>query len=482
MTEQLRAARFTRESTKGQDDRHGPEAQREHQDRAIERLGATDTGIHWRVAHSGLSVHQTSEWADMIARAGRDYDVLIVAYTSRLARSVESQIAAVKALHAAGASVYFCDERIRTSEPRDWENWMREAVEAESYSRRLARRVTEAYEAKWRRGRPGGNVPYGYRADFSIDPIAAEKVKSIFTDYATTNASLAVLAERYGVEEEAVKNWLRNRTYLGVAIRHGTMETTGTFEPIVTPELFAAAASARQNKHRAGGPPTYRPNMLRKIVWCSCGTHIRLDGRDRQKHDRVRHVNPCEAWGAHERKRATYFTLPIQAALLQMELTEDTIERMVNNALARTQSDLPLTTLDTARARKRLRDAYDSGKMDAASFVAKSEELASQAAQPPQEPYEASLSGDVLRASLNQFSAMIGSARGKPWEQEVWANVTERYFERIEYHGPDQFAIVPTREGSYAITPETFPHRVVLAPPEGFEPPTPALGRRRSIH
>ena len=41
----LRAARWIRESTRGQYDNYGPEAQREQQDRAVERWRLADTGI-----------------------------------------------------------------------------------------------------------------------------------------------------------------------------------------------------------------------------------------------------------------------------------------------------------------------------------------------------------------------------------------------------------------------------------------------------
>lgn len=71
----LRVARWVRESTGGQYDTFGPEAQREQQDRAIERYGLADTGLAWSVAHSGRTVDRTPAWAEMIAAAGRDYDV-----------------------------------------------------------------------------------------------------------------------------------------------------------------------------------------------------------------------------------------------------------------------------------------------------------------------------------------------------------------------------------------------------------------------
>jgi hypothetical protein len=70
-----RAARWTRESTKGQEDRFGPDAQRDQQDRAISDYGMVDVTIadptlNFRLAHSGRTIADTSEFKQMLARAG----------------------------------------------------------------------------------------------------------------------------------------------------------------------------------------------------------------------------------------------------------------------------------------------------------------------------------------------------------------------------------------------------------------------------
>ena len=84
-----RAARWIRESTSGQYDRYGPEAQAEMQDRAITRLGLTDSGLAWRAAHSGRTVYRSAEMADMLGSAQRgEFDVLLVGYVSRWQRNL----------------------------------------------------------------------------------------------------------------------------------------------------------------------------------------------------------------------------------------------------------------------------------------------------------------------------------------------------------------------------------------------------------
>ena len=94
----------------------------------------------------------------MVARAGRDYDVLLVGYVSRFARNLRTAVNARHDLHAAGAAILFCDERVLSSDEDEWEAWARETVEAEAYSRRLGKRIREGYAAKYRRlSDPGGH-------------------------------------------------------------------------------------------------------------------------------------------------------------------------------------------------------------------------------------------------------------------------------------------------------------------------------------
>ena len=107
-----RAARWIRESTAGQADNFGPDAQLEQQSRAIERWGLVDTGGAWQVAHSGRTIASTGPWAEMLAGAGEDWEVLVVGYVSRFARDLRTAVNARHDLHARGAVILFADERV----------------------------------------------------------------------------------------------------------------------------------------------------------------------------------------------------------------------------------------------------------------------------------------------------------------------------------------------------------------------------------
>ncbi len=116
----MRAARWFRESTAGQWDNFGPDAQREQQDRAIDKYGLLDAGLEWSVASSGwTSAWRTATWDAMVsaAKAGA-FDVLVVGYVSRFLRNLKQTLIAVEDhLHAAGVVVLFADERLLSSDP-----------------------------------------------------------------------------------------------------------------------------------------------------------------------------------------------------------------------------------------------------------------------------------------------------------------------------------------------------------------------------
>ena len=150
----MRAARWFRESTAGQWDNFGPDAQREQQDRAIERYGLVDAGLEWSVASSGwTSAWRTATWETMIGsatgwRLRRPRRGL---RQSRFLRNLKQTLIAVEDhLHTAGVVVLFADERLLSSDPSSWDQFIREAHEAEAYSRKLSKRVSEGYAAKRR--------------------------------------------------------------------------------------------------------------------------------------------------------------------------------------------------------------------------------------------------------------------------------------------------------------------------------------------
>ena len=296
----LRAARWIRESTAGQFDAFGPDAQREQQDRAIERHELVDTGLAWQVAHSGRTVGSTSQFAAMMAAAGVEYDVLVVGYVSRFARDLRTAVNARHELHDSGAVILFADERLLSSEEDRWDEWAREAVEAESYSRKLGRRIREGYAAKRRRlGEPGGRPPYGFvrrgrPPRLEPEPEAVATVAAAYARSAAgaTDAETAALT---GLPIDTVRGILTNPIYVG-RLRDGSPASVAA---IVDEATWSAVQERRRARStRSGGRPKTRHAYALPMLRCAaCGRRLVGDS------GRYRHLEPCDEFTAARRRQ-----------------------------------------------------------------------------------------------------------------------------------------------------------------------------------
>ena len=349
----LRAARWIRESTAGQVDRYGPAAQREQQDRALERYELLDTDISWQVAHSGRTIGSTSAFGEMIAAAGLHFDVLLVGYVSRFARDLRTAVNARHDLHAAGAALLFCDERLLSSDEDAWEAWAREAVEAEAYSRRLARRIAEAYAAKFRTGDQGGSAGLGFRrtsppeSRLAIDTGTMPTAVGMFERYATGAASYRQLEAETGIAADAIRAILGNPLYNGWAVRHRRsahqVRTAAPWRshPPVDDELWARVQRVRSERANGGGGQAKRNHLLAGRLWCTCGRRVRADSAH-QANGRVvrryRHPSSCPAWSQGSYV-ADVFEGPISVQVAGLRLDAGTLDRI--RRLAARQATAP---------------------------------------------------------------------------------------------------------------------------------------------
>jgi DNA invertase Pin-like site-specific DNA recombinase len=292
----LRAARWFRESTSGQFDNFGPDAQRELQDRVIDRYRLLDTGLTWSAAASGwTSAWRTPAWEAMLAAAqdGR-FDILVVGYVSRFLRNLKQTLIAVEDhLQPAGVAVLFADERLLSSDPDDWDRFVREAHEAEAYSRKLSKRVREGYAAKRRRlGVPGGNrAPYGLVREgrpstLRIDETSAPMVRRAYALAATGMTDWEV-ARQTGLAKSHIAEILTNPIYAG---RLRTGEAAGV-EPIVEPALWSKVQALRERRRTRTPGRLVKRNYPLRLRCAGCGRFLYGDS------GRYRHPAPtCEAF------------------------------------------------------------------------------------------------------------------------------------------------------------------------------------------
>jgi DNA invertase Pin-like site-specific DNA recombinase len=265
-------------------------------------------GLEWSVASSGWTrAWRTETWDEMIASAKAGaFDVLVVGYVSRFLRNLKQTLIAVEDhLHAAGVVVLFADERLLSSDPLSWDQFIREAHEAEAYSRKLSRRVGEGYAAKRRRlGVPGGNkAPYGLIREGkpSVLRVDEEQAAVVVKAYqmAATGSTDWEVAVATGLAKTHVSEILTNPIYAG---RLRTGEPAGV-APLIDPAMWSKARTLRERRRtRTPGRIVKRQYALR-LRCAGCGKYLFGDV------GRYRHPPPtCERFLAakplvHRRRR-----------------------------------------------------------------------------------------------------------------------------------------------------------------------------------
>lgn len=460
----LRAARWVRESTERQTDRFGPDAQREQQDRAIERYGLVDGGRFWQVAHSGRTIASTSQFAEMLAAAGGEYDVLLVGYVSRFARDLETAVTARRRLHEAGAALLFCDERVLSSDPEQWEHWAREAVEAEAYSRRLAKRISEGYAAKFRRlGDQGGQAPLGFRRVGSdrrldVDPDTIAVPVAAFTRYSTGALSYAEVGAELGIEAGAVREILRNPVYNGWVRRYRRSAVEERkpapwrSDPPVSDELWDRVEHLRERRTRSSGPRAAdRPRqLLAGVLHCACGARIRAYGA-RRGVPLVAHPGPCDAWGDQLTRPADDFAEPIARQLSGIEVDDSDVAALVAMLSTPTPARRrPRPGID--RRRRELALAHADGRLTDTEYLSARHDLDHEQEQP---------------ASVDRIDAaeVVRWVRGLPelWrlsDQDQRREMVGLVYERIVVADGEFVEVIPTAYAMARGLPALLPERV----------------------
>jgi DNA invertase Pin-like site-specific DNA recombinase len=486
-----RAARWVRESTAGQYDNWGPDAQLELQDRTIERTGLIDTGLVWQSASSGRTVHLRPEFAAMreAAQSGA-FDVLVVGYVSRFQRNLKQTLIAVDDLHAAGVAVLFCDERILSSDADRWDDFIREAHEAESYSRKLGRRIHEGLAAKRRRlGEPGGQPPYGYtRAGRPpvLEPIPEQlaKARACFVA-AAEGLTDAEVAARVGLPFYTARGILTNPVYAG-RLRDGTPTRVTA---LVEPPLWERAqlARSRYSRRHPGRSTKWRTYALSMLYCAACGRHII------GQQNRYRHNFACEGWLAAKAPARRAFRHATDHRHRGMSYPADAFEGIVRQALSHVSANAKLVA-DVVGALSRQDPAPDPHLLsriererdaalgryrrdrDGAALDGAMRRLDAEARDGKLAP--------LLGPTAAEAIAYLGDLPGL-WDQADGSGrrlLAEALFDRIDVLGVRKVRIHPSASAQAQGWAEAWngARLVVMVGARGFEPPTSASRTLRS--
>ncbi len=462
----LRAARWIRESTAGQFDRYGPEAQAELQERAMARLGLADSGLAWRAAHSGRTVYRSAEMAAML-QAARDgaFDVLLVGYVSRWQRNLRQTLNLLEdTLKPAGVAVYFCDEEILSSSERHWDQLVDEAKDAERYSRRLSRRIKEGYASKRASQRdPGGRPPFGFRRNEAklLEPEPAQ-VPTVRRIYELSAAGLAdrEIGQGVGLALFTVRGILTSPLYVG-RLRDGGPAHWPALVPV---ELWEQARRVRDRRATKTGHPAdrRRPYALTALHCASCGARLTGDT------GYYRHREPCPAFvaarlpGPRGRGRTNghayrmeLYEQVVEAVLERASLGAATLAGVVGES-SRTAVGPDPAELDRVRRERERAAARYLRDRDTTALEADMHRLDGEDAAARQPRNADAVPADVAVGYLRELPATWQKAAGGPGRQLT----ADALFDRIEVLG--------LREATVHLSRHAVSHGLAAALPEEF--------------
>ena len=342
----LSCARWVRESTKGQFDRYGPESQRAIQQTEIQRLGMVDTGLVWSAAESGKTVFSSDSMRDMVS-AGKErrFRVLVAARADRWQRNLRRTLEVLEDdLHPAGVAVWFCEEGLLSSNPRDWDQLVNEAKAAESWLRKHSRRVQEGLEAKrLTRRDPGGRPPIGFRRDplsklMEPDPTAIATPRRAF-ELSASGLKDRDVADGLGLSLDTVRCVLTSPLYIG-RLRDGG---PANWPPVVALDLWNRVQVIRAARSTNAGRPAspHRPYALAGRIRCAaCGRGL-IGDTGYYRHDQAcppfRAATPARPRGWRGRKdgkgyRREAYESVIGRVLDQVRLGAADVARIVSLA------------------------------------------------------------------------------------------------------------------------------------------------------
>jgi DNA invertase Pin-like site-specific DNA recombinase len=374
-------------------------------------------------------------------------------------------------------------------------------------------------------GGHNGLPPFGYRAArdasgqlarphrLEIIEVEAELVREIFDRYPRPETrSTGYLAAQLNAEgkrrrvrardasgavadvdrpwtEKGVADVLRRAPfYLGQVVYHrGAATYAGAHPPIITPEQAHAVDQAKVRRHRPGRPDVqHRTYVLQAIAYCECGLRMRGEtmvraasgSRGPREHRYYRcpgrrdgrcNAPHCPAGAVEQAVVAHLAAHATPRGLVDAMRDELRVLRHVPDAGIRNRR------AGLEAAAKRLRDAFVWGHVPEAEYHAERRKIETQLAELPLPTDSNVIAFDLAADRLLPFAETLLQA-----EASQQAGIVRHIVDRVVIADRQVRDIVPRLEAAPFFA--AMQDRMAVAPPDGFEPPTPALGRLRSIH
>ena len=339
-----RAARWIRESTAGQVDSYGPDAQREQQDRAPSRAGAWSTpGCAWSVgALRGARSSAAARWAAMldgarrrsVRRPGRRLRRPLAAQPAPDAQPPRGRPAPRRRRGLVRRRGVLSSRRARLGPAgRRGEGRRVVAAEASPAGPGGLRREARDGARPGRRGRRSG-----FRREPDDEARRAGPRSTAPSSAAPSSSPPSGLTDREVARGDGARRSFTVRGMLTSPFYVGRLRTgeRAHWAPSSTPRLWEAVQAIRASagtprRHAPRGPPA--PYALTMLHCAACGRHLIGDT------GRYRHPDACEAFTAVRREPRTSATAASATAHARAQSTGSTSTR---RSSARSSSDVSL--------------------------------------------------------------------------------------------------------------------------------------------
>jgi hypothetical protein len=279
-----------------------------------------------------------------------------------------------------------------------------------------------------------------------IDLTTIDQAVHLYERYSTGTVSIRDLVAETGLEYERINKVLRNPLYNGWVRRHRgqneeRLPSAWRANPPVSDDLWNRVAEQRSNRTHAGGKRSGRIDPLTGLIFCTCGTRVRSNGLmgTPGKPSRM-HFQPCPAWGKQIHYASAVWEDPIFAQMAGMDLSEQTVQRVVHILLRGKPEPVSIDRARNDRRRRQLADDFTHGRITLDELGAAVEAIL----EAPKVAQAARIDATKAVEYLRNIPLLL--AKATPAEK---AELVHGIYERIEVHGSD-FVRVTLTPGAYA--------------------------------
>jgi hypothetical protein len=271
------------------------------------------------------------------------------------------------------------------------------------------------------------------------------------------------------MNDRTLNDILKNPIYNGWVLRKGDRSAAPwRDEPPVDDTLWARVQELMAARTRGGGRRNPdRPDPLRGLVTCTCGSSYRSSGMMDGKHRRIHAQQPCADGVTKKIWDSETWLAPIEAQIAGIRLDDPTIEALVG-VLASPETTKPHVDHRGAEHRRRqLADAFAVGRISERDLIDEMARLRTEAAAESDAVAARPIDVDRAMDYIRNFAASWAKA-----QPQTKSTLIQSVYAEIVVRG-DEFV-------SVRLTPEAYAHGLAVALPEEVEVPVlPTQGRPR---